>query len=443
MKKVGGFDYLEVEFKKDGSIDDRAQVTELVQHVSTQGVTDLIVLAHGWNNDMDQARSLYEHLLNSVRSQFSGAGLDDRTVAVFAALWPSKRFAEEEFIAGGGASLHGPPGETELVDQLEDLKGTFDDPGADEYLEKAKGLVSRLEDDAEAQRELVDLIRSALPQAGADDEDASDKFFELPGNEVMARLAIPDTQTGSGPVAGTGGVATVGGSSNGSAPQGGATGIGDWVENARSAARNLLNFATYYQMKSRAGTVGTTGVYEVLRDLRSASPNLKLHLVGHSFGGRLVTAAATGPSGKPPIGVDSLALLQAAFSHYGFAENYEGGSDGFFRSMLTNRSVRGPSIVTHTDNDRAVGMAYPLASRIARQVAAGLGDANDRYGGIGRNGAQKTPEVVAGNLLASSGSYEFQAGRMHNLKSDDFIANHSDVAGQEVANAILAVIATT
>ena len=442
MKKVGGFDYLEVEFTKDGTIADRSEVTELVEHVSTKTVTDLIVLAHGWNNDMDQARSLYEHLLTSVRAQLSGAALEGRVFAVFVALWPSKRFAEEELIAGGGASLHGPPGDAELVDQLEDLKGTFDDPGADEYLEKAKALIPRLEDDAQAQKELVDLIRSALPQNGADDEDASDKFFELPGDEVMSRLAIPDDQTTSAPVAGTGGVASVGGPSGG-APQGGAAGIGDWVENARTAARNLMNFATYYQMKSRAGTVGSTGVYEVLRELRAANPNLKLHLVGHSFGGRLVTAAATGPSGKQPIGVDSLALLQAAFSHYGFADDYEGGKDGFFRSMITSKAVKGPAIVTHTDNDRAVGVAYPLASRIARQVAAGLGDRNDRYGGIGRNGAQKTPEVVAGNLLGSSGSYQFQQGGMYNLRSDDFIANHSDVAGQEVANALLAAIAAT
>ena len=442
MKKVGGFDYLEVEFTKDGAIADRGKVTELVEHVSTKAVTDLIVLAHGWNNDMDQARSLYEHLLTSVRARLSGAALDDRVFAVFGALWPSKRFAEEELIAGGGASMHGPPDDTELVDQLEDLKGTFDDPGADEYLEKAKALIPRLEDDAQAQKELVDLIRSALPRDGANDEDASDTFFELPGDEVMSRLAIPDDQTTSAPVAGTGGVASVGGPSGGAA-QGGAAGIGDWVENARTAARNLMNFATYYQMKSRAGTVGNTGAYEVLHQLRAASPNLKLHLVGHSFGGRLVTAAATGPSGKQPIGIDSLALLQAAFSHYGFADDYEAGKDGLFRSMITNKAVRGPAIVTHTDNDRAVGVAYPLASRIARQVAAGLGDSNDRYGGIGRNGAQKTPEVVAGNLLGASGSYEFQQGRMYNLKSDDFIANHSDVEGQEVANALLAAIAAT
>ena len=443
MTKIADFDYFEVEFTKDGSIDDRSQVGELTEHLSGDGVTDLIVLAHGWNNDMPEARRLYEHLLASVRERMSGAGLDDRSFAVLALLWPSKRFAEEEMIAGGGASLAGPPEESELVERLEDLKGTFDDPDADDYLEQAKALIPRLEQDTEAQKELVDLIRSALREDEADDEDASDEFFALPGDEVMARLAIPDVPAGTAPVAGTGGVASVAPPSGGAPPEGGAAGIGDWIKSARDGARNLLNFATYYQMKSRAGTVGQRGAYEVLRATRDASPELKLHLVGHSFGGRLVAVAATGPSGKPAVVVDSLVLLQAAFSHLAFAEDYEDGKDGLFRSMITGKAVTGPALITHTDNDRAVGLAYPLASRIARQVAAGLGDANDRYGGIGRNGAQKTPEAVNAVLLGSSGSYTLERGGMYNLRSDDFISDHSDVTGPEVAHALLAAIAVT
>ena len=99
MTKVAGFDYFEVEFTKDGSIDDRNKVKELTDSLSSDGVTDLVVLAHGWNNDMDEARRLYEHLLGSVNARMSGAALGDRNLAVLAVLWPSKRFAEEELIA--------------------------------------------------------------------------------------------------------------------------------------------------------------------------------------------------------------------------------------------------------------------------------------------------------------------------------------------------------
>ena len=60
----------------------------------------------------------------------------------------------------------------------------------------------------------------------------------------------------------------------------------------------MLNFATYYQMKERAGTVGAGGLNPLLRELRAAAPDLRIHLVGHSFGGRLVTAAALGRAGS-------------------------------------------------------------------------------------------------------------------------------------------------
>ncbi len=67
---------------------------------------------------------------------------------------------------------------------------------------------------------------------------------------------------------------------------------------------------------------------------------------------------------------------------------------------MTGAKVNGPILITHTKNDKAVGIAYPLASRINGVKTAALGDENDPYGGIGRNGAQKTPEAVVGELLA-------------------------------------------
>ena len=151
-------------------------------------------------------------------------------------------------------------------------------------------------------------------------------------------------------------------------------------------------------MKSRAGAVGATAS-GLLRELRERQREANLHLVGHSFGGRLVSAAAMGTSGGQTLQPRSITLLQAAFSHYGFASSYDGQHDGHFRKIITNTMVAGPILVTHSVHDLAVGIAYPLASRLARQAASWLGDANDRYGGIGRNGAQKTPETIKAELL--------------------------------------------
>jgi pimeloyl-ACP methyl ester carboxylesterase len=194
-------------------------------------------------------------------------------------------------------------------------------------------------------------------------------------------------------------------------------------------------------MKERAGKVGSDGLNPLLREIRDIEPTLRMHLVGHSFGGRVVTAAAMGRAGSEPLAPASLVLIQTAFSHNGFAENFDRDRDGFFREVLTASKVAGPIVITHTKNDRAVGIAYPIASRFARQDAADLGDEDDVYGGIGRNGALHTPEAVAGELLAETGQYAFAAGKVYNLQSDRWISGHSDVTGPQVAHALLSAAA--
>ncbi|MGE5755923.1 MAG: hypothetical protein ACM35G_09435, partial [Planctomycetaceae bacterium] len=128
---------------------------------------------------------------------------------------------------------------------------------------------------------------------------------------------------------------------------------------------------------------------------------------------------------------------------HGFASRFDGANDGSFRAVVADRRISGPILITHSVQDEAVGIAYPLASRIAGQDASALGDANDRYGGIGRNGAQKTAEAVPGTLLPVGGAYTFSAGKVFNLNADRVITGHSDICKPQVAYALLAAVATT
>jgi hypothetical protein len=133
-----------------------------------------------------------------------------------------------------------------------------------------------------------------------------------------------------------------------------------------------------------------------------------------------------------------MSLLQAAFSHNGFANKFDGTRDGFFRAVVTGKKVKGPIIITHTRNDQAVGFAYPIASKLSGVDASAIGDENDRFGGLGRNGAlQKfTPEATGGELLALPGAYSFTSGKLFNLEASAFISDHGAVTGKEVANAV-------
>ena len=124
-------------------------------------------------------------------------------------------------------------------------------------------------------------------------------------------------------------------------------------------------------------------------------------------------------------------------------ENWEPGRDGAFRDVLSRDRLTGPMIITHTRNDRAVGIAYALASRLARQVAAAIGDAGSRYGGLGSNGAQRTPEADGQICLMPPTATASPTGRVYNLLADHYISSHGDVTGQAVANAVLAAITSS
>jgi hypothetical protein len=83
------------------------------------------------------------------------------------------------------------------------------------------------------------------------------------------------------------------------------------------------------------------------------------------------------------------------------------------------------------------------------QVAAGLGDANDKFGGMGRNGAQHTPEAVDNVLLHVGVAYgPLPAGKtIRNLNGDGpapkpTITSHGDVAKAEIAWAWLSSLET-
>jgi hypothetical protein len=445
MADLAGFPYFEVQFTKQGEPFKPAEKQAVLGAVG--GLEELFVVAHGWNNDIDEARDLYAKLFANVRAKLTGGrapSLAGRKVGVLGVFWPSKKFAEDDLTPGGGASLGDAVSEQMLSKQLEGLKGTFDAPDA-AVLDQAKTLVSKLESDPAARQQFVDLVRSVLPKPVDATDDASDAFFNLSGKQIFDLLKAPVLPGPPSAGHGRGGAAAIGPGKAGQPPgmMGGAAGIGDLFSGIKAAARRVLNFATYYQMKERAGKVGAGGLNPLLREIRAAAPNLRVHLVGHSFGGRLVTAAAMGSAGSESVAPASMTLLQAAFSHNGFAENFDREHDGFFREVVVRGKVAGPIVITYSKNDRAVGIAYPIASRFARQNSADLGDENDIFGGIGRNGALKrvTPEAVVAELLEENGDYRFAAGKLYNLQGDRWIKDHSDVKGPQVANALLAAAA--
>jgi hypothetical protein len=147
-----------------------------------------------------------------------------------------------------------------------------------------------------------------------------------------------------------------------------------------------------------------------------------------------VITSAVAANAKP---VATMTLLQAAFSHNSFSPDFDSThKPGSFRSVISGKKCAGPILITHTVRDLAVGIAYAVASRLAGQNDSAIGDENDIYGGLGRNGARHTPEASDSDLLSEGSPYSLTAGRIANLRADNIIQGHGDIVKPETAWAL-------
>ena len=428
MNNIAGIPFDWARFDKDGRLQNDPKIP-----VAT---TDLIVVSHGWKNSEADATELYTKLFtNFAHETKDDPAYTARKLAIIGVLWPAKQFDLAMTNIGlsglqaGGALSAGPQSaadsEKAMQEAIDRAARFFDEPGEAEEIAKLRTLTERLEKNEKgAKEEFVGALRRMLDPEGQaagmrSDDDASRKFFGGNAERIFdqAKQTAPaSTQDPIEPATARDPNALVGA---GSGQEAGF--FGDRVSGAANSVANLLNLTTYFKMKIRAGTVGAKGVAPLI-DRLSADVE-RVHLVGHSFGGRLVTAAAADSTTKK---IHSLSLLQAAFSHNGFSRT----RDGFFRKVLDTKRVNGPILITHTKNDRAVGLAYPAASRISRDRKLGFGDADDEFGGIGSNGAQQMDDqeidTGAKTLLDIKDVYDFKPGKLHNLESSKFIVDPDD-----------------
>ena len=210
------------------------------------------------------------------------------------------------------------------------------------------------------------------------------------------------------------------------------------LDSVKKGVLSGLRQVSFWLMKNRARSVGESGMHQFVGALQQACPNASVHLMGHSFGCIVVSSILGGPGGKArlPRPINSVVLVQGAVSLWSYGDKIKDeNKSGYFNGVLKNKAVAGPIVTTQSANDRAVGIAYPLAVGLVGQSDFAPGDF-PLFGGVGTFGIQGTALADASTMIGVDRDYQFASGRITNLESSAFIPSHNGIDGPQMAHAL-------
>jgi hypothetical protein len=419
MESLVGFPFWQLEFDGAGNLSHPEAAARHLGEIAAQSLTDLIIFSHGWNNDHTYAHRLYERFFTSAREALTAArgARPDAAVGIVGVFWPSILFPDDEPAAdaGGLASFDDLP---EDRDPIDELKKAFPDQTA--ALEEMRALLRDQPRDADALGRFQGLLEALAPDVFSDEGSDESAMLREPAEKVfeaMSELAPPGDRPAT-------------------------AGFGDEFGRLWAGAKEALRATSYWTMKERAGQVGERGLGPFIASVHQRANGVRVHLVGHSFGARVVSFALKGLPASftgDASPVKSLMLIQGAFSHFAFAERLPHDDDrsGALHGMAAR--VDGPIVVTHSEHDLAVSKRYPQASFIRRQDSAGLEEVKFRFGGMGWDGAQAVG-AIEDRFKPVGARYQFGRGAFLNLDGNDLITKgdppsgaHSDIFHPEIA----------
>ena len=396
----------------------------ITEALRADGITDVFVFIHGWKGDVPAARQQYAAWMGKLMAQAGDIARARAARPGFKPLlvglhWPSLPFGDESlgqgvsFAIGAGA----PDRETEVAAAAQQIADT---PAAQAALRTIFEAAQQIEfeptslpdDVAEAYR-ILDRESGLGAEGEAGDPGADREAFDAQG--AYARGKTQPASFGGG--------------------------------GARKALLSPLVQLSFWKMKERAKRIGEKGGFALLNSMMQASAgrDVRIHLMGHSFGCIAASASVCGPSAAAlPRPVSSLVLVQGALSLWSCCDRLpDSDKAGYFRRLASREVVSGPIVTTRSEHDMAVGSLYPAAAGVARQVDFALG-ALPKYGGVGTFGLRGSGLAIEDlDVRDADFDYRFQPGHVYNVDCKRAIREggppsgaHSDIARPEVAHLV-------
>jgi hypothetical protein len=473
--------YWELTFDASGD-PDPAQRDALLDGLRAHRVTDAVFFCHGWNNDRDSARALFGRFFAPFPRLLGRA--PSVRVGYVGVVWPSMRFSDEpipDFPAtplrraaargAPGAVLPGPrpgapPGPGLDAATKRALLAVFPDRRA--AVERAARLLDHRPPERRAFEEFGAAVREVAGVPGGAGLGPLVPGARVPGGALPAMLTGDPVEVCRGFTVALGetGLPVTG-------PEERRSLFSEVLTPLWHGAREVLRQAAYWAMKRRAGTIGRHGLGPALGEIGRSCPEVRVHLVGHSFGARLVAYAlpALEPGSET---VRSVTLLQGAFSHYAFADHVPLDADEAGGLRDAQDRVAGPVVACWSSHDTALGVWYPLASRLtgddasvlgpvhAAPAAPGgsatagapgtaefglglgeLGHLTERFGALGHDGVRAVPDSVR-LTLAEALTDPFPARGCVSVDASSVVRHggpptgaHSDICHPELARVVL------
>jgi hypothetical protein len=426
-----------IPFDKKGRVTGPQTRQHLIEAVQAGGFSDLFLFSHGWNNDWKVSSQRYRDFIAGFQTtrQEQGITMPDGYKPILVGIfWPSTAlvFGDEKGPDFAAAGLSREQKDAEVADALAEVDDIAARLASEQEVNELYDLAHRETLEPAQARRLAALIaplyadeddpaRDGPLPAGAETMDAEALLTAWRALEAQEQPAQP-TRPG-----GAFGFPTDEASDQAGAEAPGLAGL------SSLNPRKVVRMFTVWKMKDRAGVVGGKGVSPLLRDLLAASDATRCHLLGHSYGCKVVLSALAGlPAASRPV--DSLLLLQPAVNRWCFADEVpkRGGRGAYHNAPARCRL---PVFTTFSKNDVALHDSFHLAVRRGSDLGEGPAlaaklDAPSIYcalGGYGPAGRDAETRVV--ELLQASDAYDFdQGGRIFALRSDDRITGHGDIS---------------